>query len=86
MHKLWAVIRREFGARVRTKSFVITTVLGPLLMAGLMLAPALMSMKESSGRHIVIVDGGDRGLGTGAWARRRKRRSGPSSPITTRSK
>ncbi len=63
MHKLWAVIRREFGARVRTKSFVITTVLGPLLMAGLMLAPALMSMKESSGRHIVIVDGGDRGLG-----------------------
>ncbi len=63
MHKLWAVIRREFGARVRTKSFVVTTALGPLLMAGLMLAPALMSMKESSGRHIVIVDGGDRGLG-----------------------
>ena len=62
MHKLWAVVRREFGARVHTKSFVITTVLGPLLMAALMVAPALMSMKESSGRHIVIVDGGDRAL------------------------
>jgi len=63
MHKLWAVIRREFTARVRTKSFVIATVLGPLLMAGLMLAPAMLSMKQASGRHIVIVDLGDRGLG-----------------------
>ena len=63
MHKLWAVIRREFVARVRTKSFVITTVLGPLLMAVMMVAPAMLSMKQSSGRHIVIVDGGDRGLG-----------------------
>jgi ABC-2 type transport system permease protein len=63
MHKLWAVIRREFTARVRTKSFVITTVFGPLLMAGLMLAPAMLSMKQASGRHIVIVDLGDRGLG-----------------------
>jgi len=63
MHKLWAVIRREFGARVRTKSFVITTVLGPLLMAGMMLVPGLLLMKKTSGRHIVIVDGGDRGLG-----------------------
>ena len=44
MHKLWAVIRREFVARVRTKSFVITTVLGPLLMAVMMVAPALLSM------------------------------------------
>ena len=63
MHKLWAVIRREFSARVRTKSFVITTVLGPLLLAGLMLVPGLLLMSKSSGRHIVIVDGGDRGLG-----------------------
>jgi ABC-2 type transport system permease protein len=63
MHKLWAVIRREFTARVRTKSFVITTVLGPLLMAGLMLAPAMLSMKQASGRHIVIIDRGSSGLG-----------------------
>ena len=66
MHKLWAVIRREFTARVRTKSFVIATVLGPLLMAGVMVVPAMLSMKQASGRHIVIVDGGDRGLGSTA--------------------
>lgn len=63
MDKLLAVVRREFTARVRTRSFVITTVLGPLLMAGLMLAPALLINKQTSGRHIVILDGGDRGLG-----------------------
>ena len=63
MHKFWAVVRREFVARVRTKSFVIATVLGPLLMAGLMLAPALLSMKQTSGRHIVILDLGEAQLG-----------------------
>lgn len=68
MHKLWAVIRREFVARVRTRTFVVTTVLGPLLMAGMMLVPALLSTKQASVRHIVIVDGGDRGLGRMAQA------------------
>ena len=27
--KLWAIVRREYLARVRTKGFVIGTILGP---------------------------------------------------------
>lgn len=63
MHKLLAVVRREFTARVRTKMFLITTILGPALMAALMLGPALFLSKQTSGRHIVILDRGENDLG-----------------------
>jgi len=32
--KLWAIVKREYVERVRTKGFVIGTILGPLLMGG----------------------------------------------------
>ena len=32
MHKIWAVMRREFLEKVRTRAFVIGTVLFPVLM------------------------------------------------------
>lgn len=35
MHKVWAVIRREFVERVRTKWFWISAILGPVLFAGI---------------------------------------------------
>jgi ABC-2 type transport system permease protein len=60
---MWAVIRREFVARVRTKTFVVATVLGPVLLAGLMIAPALLASKGTSGRHIVVLDLGTEQLG-----------------------
>jgi len=66
MHKLRAVVRREFNARVRTKTFVLATVIGPVLMAGMMIVPALLSTSQSSGRHLVILDGTGRGLGNTA--------------------
>lgn len=37
--KLAAVVRREYLARVRTKAFVIGTLLGPLFMGALMIVP-----------------------------------------------
>ncbi len=39
--KLWAVVKREYIERVRTKGFVIGTILGPLLMGGMMVVPVL---------------------------------------------
>jgi len=63
MHKMWAVVRREFVARVRTRTFVVATVLGPVLLAGLMIAPALLASKGTSARHIVILDLGTEELG-----------------------
>ena len=42
MKKLFAVIKREYIQRVRTKFFVIATILGPVLMAAFTVVPALM--------------------------------------------
>src|SRR5699024_3434023 len=57
--KTFAVIRREFVARVRTKTFVITTILLPVLMIAVSVAPILI-MGASGPTHatrIAVVDG-----------------------------
>lgn len=57
MRKLFAVIKREYIQRVRTKFFVVATILGPLLMAGFTIVPALMFGIRSGGpTRIAIVD------------------------------
>jgi ABC-2 type transport system permease protein len=55
--KIGIIIGREFNERVRKKSFIITTLLTPLLMIGLMFAPMLIAM-ESGGdeKNIAVVD------------------------------
>lgn len=55
MHKLWAVIRREFVSRVRSKAFVIGTVLGPILMTLLVALPILLQRGRGP-QHVVILD------------------------------
>ncbi|HSR40912.1 MAG TPA: hypothetical protein VLL48_02040, partial [Longimicrobiales bacterium] len=57
MTGLWAVIRREFLERVRSRWFVLATVGAPVVLIGLMVLPALMaSSSERAGRRIVVVD------------------------------
>lgn len=60
--KLWAVIRREYLERVRTKGFVIATVLGPVLMAIMMIVPALIARSTGQALRLAVVDAGS-GLG-----------------------
>ena len=57
MSNIWLIVAREFNERVRKKSFIVTTLLMPVLMLGLMLAPALM-MRYASGqtKTIVVID------------------------------
>jgi len=64
MNKIWVVIQREFLARVRTKWFVISTVLGPVLMATFILLPIWMATQGGGDRNVVVLDasGGDLGL------------------------
>lgn len=51
------VISREFVQRVSRKSFIITTILMPVLMLALMVAPALvMSLSTPSEKRIAVVD------------------------------
>ncbi len=54
--KLWAVVRREYLERVRTKSFVISTILVPTFMAAMMLVPALMARKGGKPLRVAVVD------------------------------
>lgn len=56
MHKVWAVIRREFVERVRTKWFWVGTILGPLLMVGIIAFQILMAKRAGGERQIVVVD------------------------------
>lgn len=57
MSNTFIIIQREFNERVRKKSFIITTLLMPVLMIGLMVAPALI-MKYSTGdeKRIAVID------------------------------
>lgn len=57
MRKVWAVVRREFLERVRTRAFLIGTILGPVFMAALVLLPALLS-RNTSTKHLVVLDAG----------------------------
>lgn len=63
MKKIIAVIRREFLERVRTKAFVLGTVLGPLFFGAMAIIPGLILSKQSTGQRIVVVDGTPDGFG-----------------------
>jgi ABC-2 type transport system permease protein len=55
--KLWAIVRREYLERVRTKAFVIGTILGPLIMAGLMIGPLFAMRAGSKPLRVAVLDG-----------------------------
>jgi ABC-2 type transport system permease protein len=63
MLKIWVVIRREFVARVKTKWFVVSTVLGPVLMALMVLLPMLMATSGGGSRSVIVLDGTSTGFG-----------------------
>ena len=57
MNKILLIIKREYLSRVRKKSFVIMTILGPVLMAGLILAPILlMDSSDEEKKEIWVCD------------------------------
>lgn len=61
MSNIFIIIQREFNERVRKKSFIITTILMPVLMVALMVAPALiMEYSKGEQKRIAVID--DSGL------------------------
>lgn len=63
MNKVFAIIRREFVERVRTRVFVVATIGFPLLMVGLMFIPALLISKSSSVKRVAIIDAAEGDFG-----------------------
>jgi ABC-2 type transport system permease protein len=56
MNKIKLIIWREFITRVRKPSFLIMTVLGPLLIAGAVLLTAWLGSQEASDHRVLVVD------------------------------
>lgn len=57
-NKLFLIISREFLIRVRKKSFIIMTILTPILFAALIILPSLIMTLSSgkTGQQILVVD------------------------------
>lgn len=59
MSKTSIIIQREYTSRVKKKSFIIMTILTPLLFAGLMVIPALiMDSDDKDFKKIAVIEDG----------------------------
>jgi ABC-2 type transport system permease protein len=57
MNKISVIIKREYVTRVRKKSFIIMTILTPLLMAALIILPTtLMMNQEADFKKIAVIE------------------------------
>ncbi len=56
MNKLLLIIQREYFSRVKKKSFLLMTILGPLLMAGVMIVPVWLALREKTEHQVLVLD------------------------------
>ena len=54
--KLRAIVRREYLERVRSKAFIIGTILGPILMGALMVLPVLITGSGGKLLQVAVLD------------------------------
>ncbi len=61
MNKVSIIIRREYLTRVRKKSFIIMTLIAPLLLAAMFIIPVwIMTQKDTELKKIAIIEDGTR--------------------------
>jgi ABC-2 type transport system permease protein len=59
MNKTFIIIKREYMTRVRKKSFIIMTILAPVLMASLIVVPTLLMVNQDQDfKKIAVVEEG----------------------------
>jgi ABC-2 type transport system permease protein len=56
MHKIWLIFQREYLVRVRKKSFIVMTLLAPLLLAALMVIPIYLATISDNADTIAVLD------------------------------
>ena len=56
MKKIWLIIKREYLTRVRNKTFILSTILTPLLFVGLITAVTFISVKNVDKETVAVVD------------------------------
>ena len=57
MHNIWLIAKREYTERVRTRGFMIATILIPLLMSAGIAGTILIAKHSKSNSHIAVVSG-----------------------------
>lgn len=51
------ITKREYITRVKKKSFIIMTILGPILMAALLIVPSWLALqKDNTEKNIIVID------------------------------
>jgi ABC-2 type transport system permease protein len=63
MRSMFLIARREYLERIRTKAFLIMTILIPAIMGGSLFLPALFMKKTQSGAKHLVVVASDRHIG-----------------------
>jgi|AntRauTorcE11897_2_1112592.scaffolds.fasta_scaffold14875_2 ABC-2 type transport system permease protein len=56
MNKTGLIIKREYLTRVKKKSFIVMTFLGPLLFAGLMVGAIFLAMSDDTTHNVLVTD------------------------------
>ena len=57
MNKIGLIIKREYLTRVRKRSFIIMTILGPILMAAIYIIPIMLALNSSTDHlRVAVVD------------------------------
>ena len=54
MSKILLIIKREYWTRVRKKSFIIMTLLGPIIMGLIMVVPAWIAQNSADEKQILV--------------------------------
>ena len=55
MHNVWLIAKREYTERIKTKGFLIATILIPLLMGGGLFGVLTMAAKSKTTSHIAVL-------------------------------
>jgi len=56
MNKILLIIKREYFSRVKKRSFIVMTILGPILMAAMFIVPIYIATQEGDTKKVGIVD------------------------------
>jgi len=56
MSKIWLIISREYLTRVKNKTFILSTILTPLLFVGLITAVTFISVKNVDKENVAVID------------------------------
>lgn len=57
MKKIWLIIKREYLTRVKKRSFVVMSILGPILMAAMLIVPVFLAdISDEEIKKIAILD------------------------------